>query len=246
MSFCGKCGGDVLSSLRYWRSFGTALLHESDALPRRDAGPLHRVGEGAGEAVTTGATPQTLPYHISLTRVLIMGVLSHGSYLIYWFYLTWKQYREHTRTEAYPVWHALTLFVPIYSLFRTHAHVRAFKELMLNAGLSTNLSVGGAVLLMFVYWLVSIIGLADAWRSGGFSGESAQGPALVSTVTGLISIAIVTWFVVHVQGSLNQYWASLKNVKAVNTNIGKGEVLFALLGLLSWGLTVANLASPAV
>lgn len=231
MPFCGKCGAEVLSSHRYCRSCGMALLHETDA---QLAPP------------TTGATPQTLPYQISLTRVLIMGVLSHGSYLIYWFYLTWKQYREHTRAEAYPVWHALTLFVPIYSLFRTHAHVRAFKELMLNAGLSTNLSVGSAVLLMFIYWVLGVVELASAWGSGGFSGEMTQRNTLASTVMGLISIAIVTWFVVHVQRSLNQYWASLQNVKAVNTKIGIGEVLFALLGLLSWGLTVANLASPAV
>ena len=30
-------------------------------------------------------------------------------YLFYWFYLTWRQYRDHTGDTAYPVWHALTL-----------------------------------------------------------------------------------------------------------------------------------------
>jgi hypothetical protein len=173
-------------------------------------------------------------------------VVSYGLYLFYWFYLTWKQYRDHTGAEAYPVWHALTLFVPIYDLFRTHAHVRSFKELMLNAGLSTNLSVGGAVLLMLSYWVVSIIGLAITWAGGGFSGELTQGAALASTVTGLIGIALLAWLVSHVQENLNQYWASLENVKAVNTNIGIGEVLFALLGLLSWGFTLADLVRPAV
>lgn len=173
-----------------------------------------------------------------------MMVLSYGSYLFYWFYLTWKQYRDHTHTEAYPVWHALALFVPIYGLFRTHAHVRSFKELILNAGLSANLSVGGAVLLMFAYWVVGVIGLAIAWGNGGLSSELTQGAAVGSTVTGLIGIAVVTGLIIHVQENLNQYWASLENVRAVTANVGMGEVFFVLLGLLSWGLTMESLLSP--
>jgi hypothetical protein len=175
-----------------------------------------------------------------------MSVLSYGLYLFYWFYLTWKQYRDHTRTEAYPVWHVLALSVPIYSLFRTYAHVRSFKQLMLNAGLSTNLSVGGAVLLMLSYWVVSIIGLAIIWAGGGFSGELSQGAALASMVTGLIGIAVLAWLVSHVQENLNLYWASLANMRAVNAKIGIGEVSSVLFGLLSWGFTLADLVRPAV
>jgi len=175
-----------------------------------------------------------------------MMVLSYGSYLFYWFYLTWKQYRDHTQAEAYPIWHALTLFVPIYSLFRTYAHVRSFKELMLKEGHTSNLSTGGTVLLMFVYWVLGMIGLAIGWGNGGLSGELTQGAAIGSTVTGLISIAVVTWLVMHVQGNLNQYWGSLEKVKAVMANVGIGEVFFVLLGFASWGLTLESLVSPAV
>ena len=39
-------------------------------------------------------------YHISLKRVLFMTVLSVGLYLFYWFYITWKRYRDHTQAEA--------------------------------------------------------------------------------------------------------------------------------------------------
>ena len=75
-----------------------------------------------------------------------MAVLSYGLYLFYWLYLTWKQYRDHTGQEVFPVWHALTLAVPIYGLFRTHAHVRSFKELMFSSGVTSTLSPGWASL----------------------------------------------------------------------------------------------------
>jgi hypothetical protein len=46
---------------------------------------------------------------ISPARVVLVSALSYGLYLVYWFYLTWKHYRDHTGREAYPVWHALSL-----------------------------------------------------------------------------------------------------------------------------------------
>lgn len=227
MPFCSNCGTEVPTSANFCGTCGRELA----------------MGEaGARTAPQVPAEmPQILPYHISSTRVLLMMVLSYGSYLFYWFYLTWKQYRDHTHAEAYPVWHALTLFVPIYSLFRTHAHVSSFKELMLNTGRSTNLSVGGAVLLMFVNWVLASIGVAVAWGYGGFSGQVTQEATLISTVTGLISLAVLTGLIIHVQGNVNQYWASLKNVRTVNANIATGEVFFVLLGVLIWGLTLADL-----
>lgn len=232
MPFCPHCGTQVQTSSNFCGACGREL-----ATGEARVGTVPQV---------PAVMPQTLPYHISSTRVPLMMVLSHGLYLFYWFYLTWKQYRDHTGTEAYPFWHALTLFVPIYSLFRTHAHVRAFKELLLNAGLSADLSVGGAVLLMLIYWVVGIIGVAVAWGSGDFSAQMTQGAALGSTVTGLIGIAVVTGLVMHVQGNLNHYWGSLEKVKAVTANIGIGEVFFVLLGFASWGLTLESLVSPAV
>ena len=77
-----------------------------------------------------------------------MSILSGGLYLLYWSYLTWKQYRDHARREAFPVWHALTLLVPIYGIFRMHAHVRTYKEIMQAASVTTTLSASGAVYAM--------------------------------------------------------------------------------------------------
>lgn len=230
MPFCPNCGTEVQTSANFCGACGKQLA----------------MGEAAVGTVAQvpAVLPQILPYHISLGRVLLMSVLSYGFYLLYWFYLTWKQYRDHTRTEAYPVWHVLALSVPIYGLFRTHAHVRSFKELMLNAGLSTNLSAGGAVLLMLVNGVLGIIGLAAQSGSGDFSGELTRETALASTVVSLIGIAIVTGLILHVQGNLNRYWASLGNLRVTNARVGVGEVLFGIIGVLAWIATLSSLPSP--
>jgi len=43
-----------------------------------------------------------LRYKLSPKRVVVMSVLSFGIYLWYWFYLTWRQSRDHTGESAYP------------------------------------------------------------------------------------------------------------------------------------------------
>ena len=65
---------------------------------------------------------------LSVGRVALLTVMSSGLYLFYWFYLTWKQLQTESSETHYPVWHALTLMVPIYGLFRMHRHVSLINE----------------------------------------------------------------------------------------------------------------------
>ncbi|MDP6072696.1 MAG: hypothetical protein QGG34_14250 [SAR202 cluster bacterium] len=70
--------------------------------------------------------------------------------------LTWKQYRDHTQEVAFPVWHASAIgTVPVYSLFRIRAHMRVFRELMLQAGQATTISTGRAVGLMIAFTVLN-------------------------------------------------------------------------------------------
>ncbi len=156
-----------------------------------------------------------------------MMVLSFGFYHFYWFYLTWKQYRDHTRTKAYPIWHALTYFVPIYYFFRVHAHMRSFKELMVDASLSSTISPGWAVLLIIIY-----VGLWNA---------SALTALIITVALEVIGNLFVLGVLLQVQSNLNRYWSSLANVRAVKAPTGKGEVFVVALGLLLWGLTAGAL-----
>ncbi len=185
-----------------------------------------------GQAVAT-----ELRYRISLNRVLLMTIISYGLYLFYWFYLTWKQYRDHTREEAYPVWHTLTLLVPIYGLFRTHAHTRVFKELMTRRGLLTTIAPG---------WAVAAVVASSAldWNSFRLSfGELTQATAITIAVLNMLSIAIIAWLLWHVQGNLNEYWHHISSGRLHDARIGVGEVIFAVIGVLLWLDTLVTLLS---
>jgi hypothetical protein len=65
---------------------------------------------------------------LSPARVLIFSVLSAGLYIFYWSYLTWKQLKAETRDDHYPVWHALTIWIPLYNLFQIHSISRLFRN----------------------------------------------------------------------------------------------------------------------
>ena len=180
-----------------------------------------------------------LRYRVSLNRVLLMTLISSGLYILYWFYLTWKQYREHTGVEAFPIWHALTLIVPIYSLFRTHAHTRVFKELMARRGLMTTISPGWAVAAV-----VASSGLSWSTLSVSF-GEISQTDAITVAALNILSLAIIAGLLMHVQGNLNSYWHHVSSGRLLDARIGVGEVIFAVIGVLFWLDTLVTIFSES-
>lgn len=179
-----------------------------------------------------------LPFRISLTRIVLMTVLSYGLYLFYWFYLTWRQYREHSRAKVFPTWHALSIIVPIYGWFRVKLHMRQFKELMIKAGLPTSINERLAMVL------VAISSSLD-WHSFRLSlGEATQETVLFTLMIDLLKLGMVAWLLFYVQGNLNCYWSHLPNVRLINAKVGFGEVVFVVLGILVWYGTFNALFNP--
>lgn len=235
MPFCPNCGSETEATHQFCRQCGASF----------DAGEAGR--RTAGLAPVLGVGDRVLPYYLSPTRILLMAVLSYGLYLFYWLYLTWKQYRDHTGQEVFPVWHALTLLVPIYGLFRTHAHVRSFKELMSNTGVASTLSPGWAVVL------VAASGVLDGISfnvSGGFFSleEVSQDTSLAVALLNGLSITVVAGLLLQLQGNLNRYWGGLPQVSSGeislrSARIGVGEIILLVIGLLAWFDTLMMLFS---
>ena len=220
MPFCISCGTEFRPPSRFCSNCGAAM----------PAAP------GSDSTIATNAntrTPQELPYYISLKRVLFMTALSYGLYLFYWLYITWKQYRDHAEEDAFPVWHSLTLLVPVYGLFRVHAHMRSFKELMLNANIHSSISPGWAVFLLLVTEVLTSISLRI---SGGFTGFVllTQGIAILGAILDITGIVLVSGLILHVQRNLNRYWDGLTNGGVTTSRIGVGEVIFGIIGALAW------------
>ncbi len=168
----------------------------------------------------TGRTQsgEPVPYLISTTRIIILNVLSLGLYTIYWLYKTWQQYRDHTGEQAFPVWHGLTAFVPIYGSFRAHAHLRIFGELAAAAGLALAFAPGLAFAAVLVGWLRLFV---------------AEGSAASYA---LLAVSIIAQLVMmlHAQPRITAYWLHTYGSRVVSIGVGKGEIIVVIFGVLGW------------
>ncbi|MBI4198200.1 MAG: zinc ribbon domain-containing protein [Chloroflexi bacterium] len=230
MPFCSHCGADNPNEARYCHNCGRPLVSPETA---------HSPSSVASPQSVSRIERSGLRTVISPTRVIFMTVLSYGLYFFYWFFVTWKHYRDYSKEEAYPVWHTLTLLVPVYGLFRTHAHVRTYKELAASHGVLSTLAPGWVVLG------VAVSGALD-WASFRSSlwGQS-QGGAVLMVLVDALSMAISAVVVLHVQGNLNRFWRSLQEVQAMPAAVGVGEVVTGIIGALAWVGTIMSLAGLA-
>lgn len=220
MPFCPNCGREY----QPYANFCSACGHPLPDTP----------------VTTADSGPMELPYYISLKRIILMTVLTWGMYLFYWFYLTWKQYRDHTGNEAYPVWHALALTVNIYAFFRAHAHARTFRALMWDAGMSSSIRPGWTWVLLLISIMIffpySMVMINSPY-------PLSPGRFIAFLVIYPIAVAQHTILLGHIQSNLNRYWRSLPNVQVTNARIGVGEVIFGVVGGLFWLITLADIFS---
>ena len=207
-----------------------------------------------------------VPYLISPNRIIIMSLASFGLYLFYWLYKTWQHYRDHTGAAVYPVWHGLTLFLPIYSSFRAHAHFRAFGELASRAGLDLRFNPGLAFSVVLAGFILSIV-------AGGVSsievvevidpvtGEQAIDPEtelglteiinptrselMTSLLMRIVSIVAGIWMVLHAQPRINYYWDHAYGSRLRGMGIGKGEIIVIIFGVLGWISTLSGVMSAS-
>ncbi|MBM3941575.1 MAG: zinc ribbon domain-containing protein [SAR202 cluster bacterium] len=227
MPACTNCGAPLEQAHRFCGQCGRPVAEAQPSPTPAPAPPFERPASLGSQA---------LPSLVSPSRVLVMVVLSYGLYLFYWMYLTWRHYRDHTGRPVFPVWHALSLIVPVYGLFRTYAHMRSFKELMLQGNVPSTISPGWAVAVILLY---SMLEWASFAASGGIPAvtgavEITREMAIKAMLIDLVGLALVAGLLMQVQGNLNRYWASLGVGRAVVPGISLGEVLFALAGSLFW------------
>jgi hypothetical protein len=160
--------------------FSPPASRQGSILPANVGSPLSFTGEHVGR--------ERSRLHPGLAFALVC--LTFGLYTFYWLCQTWREIKlEDGDTGKRPFWHALAMFVPIYNLFRMHAHMRTIVELVQSYGGRTSLSPRTAV----VVWMVvgALINVSDRPGLGFlcFVGLAIEG-------------ALVAWG----QAALNQAW----------------------------------------
>ncbi len=176
------------------------------------------------------AESTTLPLLISPARIVVMCILSFGFYTLYWFYKTWRHYKEHTGARAYPVWHGLSLLVPVYGAFRAHAHMRSFAERATALGVPTRLSPDYAlgVVLSGTFGVPMLLLIKP-------------GIALIAgfIIAGFVALV---WMMLQAQSGINTYWQHVWGGRLKSAPVGAGEILLMISGPLIWGfLMLASL-----
>lgn len=167
---------------------------------------------------------------LQVQRVTLLTLLSGGVYIFWWFYITWKHYRDHTRETAYPVWHALTLIVPFYNLFRMHAHTRTYLELMHKYQVPSSLSPLRTTVIYGILTFLANIGLRQV-----LFGEISENLAIAMLVGLIVSTLMASWLLTSMQRNFNRYWQSALFEKSPSyARIGIGEVVLTLVGIYAW------------
>ncbi len=270
--FCSQCGYEYKDDTNFCASCGHDISDEGEDIldhrqPRNVAtlpsGPNERaevLGHRQSENVATlpnrpderddildhdePANVVTLPNRISIQRVLLMTALTYGLYLFYWFSITWKQYRDHTGDTAYPVWHSLTLLVPIYSLFRMHAHSYEIKRMVSDAGVPNSISPAKAVVLLIVANMLVGIGIGVNFARLE-DAPLTLGMAVFFAALDVGLMVVLGWLILEMQDGLNRFWGTVQGINLDRARIGVGESIFVFLGLLSWLSTISSLTSES-
>lgn len=212
---CAQCGWTNSEGFKYCTACGVSKKD------RIDVSPSPPVQVGVDDDVSTQLM-------IGMTRVVVLSVLVSGPYLMYWLYVTWKQLQSETNDVHYPLWHALTMLIPIYGLFRLYKHMDVIRGLASRAGLPA-FNPGMAVFLISLNMLL------------GFSSTEAVNLLWV-LVLKVISVSLVATNIVWGQSALNAYWSHARGVNVYYLPMRRIEVGFAVIGTVIW----LNLFSSAL
>jgi hypothetical protein len=189
--FCGSCGAARESTaLRFCRQCGAAFA-------------------------STGVVPAVAPAPSDARRrprwvVGLLGLFGSATYAFFWSWMSWRELKR-IRGDASmsPFWHATAMFVvPIYGLFRFHAHFRTIDELLEAAHVPVR---AGATLLTIVF--VLLLTLLYGSLTIGFAAAAQTGSTPSLAPLSLILIASGYAYVVGTgQAALNAYYRSLAGV----------------------------------
>jgi hypothetical protein len=199
--FCSTCGSPRAAEDHFCARCGQALAAAHTPVLAMAGAVAAPTGILASNVVPAlGRSPFWAPRPAGTTRgrawthpglAFALVCLTFGLYAWYWFFDTWREIKRHDGDEAKrPVGHALAMLVPVYGLFRLHAHMRTVAGLVRASGGVTSLSPGTAVVVGIV---------VNVLCSTGSHGKLGLALNLIAL---LLQGGLVAW----AQAALNQAW----------------------------------------
>ena len=217
--FCGRCGRARYSPEdRFCRACGMPYPDDTVEPPLLLA---------QTDAATPGEAQRQRPSWL----VALLTLFTFGLYLVFWFGASWSEIkRERHDPSMRPFWHALTLFVPVYGLYRMHAHFQVLNALRFGRSMREIISPGMAVLFLIVFDVIS---------SASTRPQPSGGAKMTLDLICAVSAMAITTFG---QLGLNGYWRTFKAegrlvpmrihwVEWVTLGVGGAAFLLILTGL---------------
>ena len=218
-------------------ALGFALRPRGAALP--EIGEVERTPTfAASPSLSSRDTVTTWPRRARRQRpawvacALALGLAGGTIWPLIWFGLTWADMRAELQdSEMHPWWHALSLIVPIYGLFRVYEHFATTGRLVRSIGAEVKVHAGWAV-------AVTIGSLAAQAIAASVEGEQSWlASLLIFGSMGLIGLVLA-----HGQAALNAYWSALPE-GPLPKRVHWAEWLFISLGI---PLNALAVFAPAV
>ena len=63
--------------------------------------------------------------------------------------------------------------------------------------------------------------------------------AILSLAGQIAAVALVAWLLSMFQRTINTYWDSMSDSPSLDVRQGVGEVVFAILGVIQWAISLA-------
>lgn len=159
-----------------------------------------------------------------LWMVAALTFLSQAAYEFWWYGRTWWELkRARNDPSMHPVWHALAMYVPIYGLFRLHAHFRTLNEVAAGAQVTERADPMLMVLLAIARGAIGIVAASlaapaviEQVLTAARTGIPAVGVTLPQGVAlaVLLGFAIAAWQLYRGQQVLNAYYRSVASATA--------------------------------
>lgn len=165
----------------------------------------------------------------SITKLVVLSVVTMGLYSIYWFYKQWKYQARNMDKKIYPFARA------IFNIFFTHSLFKRIQLASAERGIESNVSYTWMATLYVVLGVISW--LLDVIDSTG----SIEYTNLIFAAA-LAIVAVSMYPIIFVQKKINQINNDPDG--AMNSRFSVYNYLIIVLGILFWALVMVGLFLP--